>query len=395
MKDQLIIPNKIKVGYVNRQDTYTKKLAYVIYYDTKGVLRKETSWEGWRDKKIEPDDFENVPTEGFVLNKKAGGYSTGWNHRATYCRVFDPRGFEFEISIPNLLFILQECNALKGKGLDGEFVYAWEGKDLVLLPVGCEDYKKSSLFTNMQTNKVSAKELLPGCVYQTKKQAKIIYMGKFNWYAMNYFEKGENKYASKQKVAKDKKFFIFANESDGKYTFDQETSVSHLSNLVSDIPVTNFAEIMEEFNKKHNSSCPVSIETKPAEIIFNEIDYSNGYYYNDKNNVGTFFLAEDKGLRSYVIKASLNYAGNGKGDNGTPYVFQGYMITKSYYYEFRDGELYREQYIEPRNNNYSYSWHRETPKTVFYSKEEILEQNYLSAELVLENNTRVKLEKYI
>jgi hypothetical protein len=38
-------------------------------------------------------------------------------------------GFEFEISIPNLLYILQECTSTKGKGLDGEFVYAWDGKD--------------------------------------------------------------------------------------------------------------------------------------------------------------------------------------------------------------------------------------------------------------------------
>jgi hypothetical protein len=37
--------------------------------------------------------------------------------------VYDPRGFEFEISIPNLLYILQECTSTKGKGLDGEFVY--------------------------------------------------------------------------------------------------------------------------------------------------------------------------------------------------------------------------------------------------------------------------------
>jgi hypothetical protein len=39
-----------------------------------------------------------------------------------------PRGFEFEISIPNLLYILQECNSTKG--LDGEFVYAWDGKGI-------------------------------------------------------------------------------------------------------------------------------------------------------------------------------------------------------------------------------------------------------------------------
>ena len=39
------IPKKIKVGYQDRDDTYTGKLAYVIYYDEKGKLRKENSWQ--------------------------------------------------------------------------------------------------------------------------------------------------------------------------------------------------------------------------------------------------------------------------------------------------------------------------------------------------------------
>ena len=66
------IPEKIHVGYQNRDDTYTGKLAYVIYTDDKGKLRKERSWNGWRDHKIDSQDFENIPTDGFVLNKKVG-----------------------------------------------------------------------------------------------------------------------------------------------------------------------------------------------------------------------------------------------------------------------------------------------------------------------------------
>lgn len=42
--DKLYIPKKLNVGYNERQETYTGKLAYVIYWDDKGVLRKETSW---------------------------------------------------------------------------------------------------------------------------------------------------------------------------------------------------------------------------------------------------------------------------------------------------------------------------------------------------------------
>ena len=115
MKSTIFIPKKLHVGFQNRQGTYTGKLAYVIYEDEKGKLRKETSWNSWRDSKIEPLIIDNEPTEGFVLNKKVGGYSTGWNHRSTYTRVYHPTGFEFEITVENLLYILENCSMIKGK----------------------------------------------------------------------------------------------------------------------------------------------------------------------------------------------------------------------------------------------------------------------------------------
>lgn len=126
--EQLFIPEKICVGFQTREGTYTGKLAYVIYYDQKGVRRKEKSWESWRNKKLPPVDFTNEPIEGFVLNKGVGGarQSYGWNTRNEYIRVYDPRDFEFEISVANLLFILRECDCSRGKGLEGKFVYAWD-----------------------------------------------------------------------------------------------------------------------------------------------------------------------------------------------------------------------------------------------------------------------------
>jgi hypothetical protein len=129
MDNQLFIPAKINVGLQGRDDTYTGKLGYVIYWDNKGKLRKEGSWESWRWKEGEeqsvynekteqhediicgpeyaPQAFENTPTEGFVLNKDVGGArrSYGWDSRIEKVRVYDPRNFEFEISIPNLLYL--------------------------------------------------------------------------------------------------------------------------------------------------------------------------------------------------------------------------------------------------------------------------------------------------
>lgn len=174
----IYVPKKINVGYQNRNDTYTGKLAYVIYYDEKGKLRKETSWNSWRDKKIPNNEFENVPTEGFVLNKHAGGVenSWGWNARKSYCRVYDPRGFEFEITIENLLYILENCSSIKGKGLEGEFVYAWDGKDLFLMPVESPDYKKVNEYSNTINNNlmIKAKDLVIGATYLTKDRKSVV-----------------------------------------------------------------------------------------------------------------------------------------------------------------------------------------------------------------------------
>lgn len=121
MEQQLFIPKKLNVGFNKRTDTYTGQLAYIIYWDSKNKLRKEESWTKWRDKSIPNQELDNDPIEGFILNRNIGGGSRSWdwNARREKIRVFDPRGFEFEITIENVLYILQECTSTKGKGLEG------------------------------------------------------------------------------------------------------------------------------------------------------------------------------------------------------------------------------------------------------------------------------------
>lgn len=178
----IFVPKQINVGFQNRAGTYTGKLAYIIYFDEKGKLRKETSWQGWRDKKIPNEIFDNEPTEGFVLNKEAGGISRShWDSRKTYIRVYDPRGFEFEISVPNLLWILQNGDCIKGKGLDGEFVYGWDGTELVLVPIDSPDYKEIAEKNKVihENTFVKAKDLVIGATYENLRGERYVYMGKY------------------------------------------------------------------------------------------------------------------------------------------------------------------------------------------------------------------------
>ncbi len=184
IKNNLFIPKKINVGFQERYDTYTKRLAYVIYYDEKNVLRKEKSWNSWRDKNIPNEEYDNIPTSGFVLNRKAGGYKSGWDFRQSYIRVYDPRGFEFEITVENLLYILENCNSIKGKGLEGEFIYSWSGSDLVLLPVDSPDYKDIVYYNEKIVNaeKITNKTLVCGRTYRRKDNTELLYLGKYEYF---------------------------------------------------------------------------------------------------------------------------------------------------------------------------------------------------------------------
>lgn len=186
MKTNLFIPEQINVGYQNREDTYTKRLAYIVYFDETGKLRKEPSWNSWRDTTIPNDIFENKPTSGFVLNRHAGGGKYGWDKRQSYCRVLDPRGFEIEITIDNLMYILEFTDCSK-KSLDGEFVYAWDMAELVLLPCKSPDYESIKTFTNkVVASNLKAKDLVVGGEYLSKDNNTYIYIGKYDYYGPGY-----------------------------------------------------------------------------------------------------------------------------------------------------------------------------------------------------------------
>jgi hypothetical protein len=200
-----------------------------------------------------------VPTEGFVLNKGVGGarQSYGWNTRNEYIRVYDPRNFEFEISVANLLFILRECDCSKGKGLEGQFVYAWEGTQLVLLPALSEDFKTSSKFTELQGKKVSSKELVPGYTYGTKKQERLVYLGRFDYF---YFkDKDSNKYHHEYGIQTSIKKYVFWSDK-SKYGYDNNGHyvymdvVKNIAEVVFDAPRSDLQSLIRGYqNSVHGS----------------------------------------------------------------------------------------------------------------------------------------------
>jgi hypothetical protein len=319
MKSTIFIPKKIKVGYQHRDDTYTKKLAYVIYYDNKGVLRKETSWKGWihdtgrnlgrwengkyvvyNAPAIQPDDFENEPTEGFVLNKKAGGYDTGWNHRQTYCRVFDPRGFEFEITIPNLLYILENTSAIKGKGLEGKFVYGWSGKDLVLIPEKAPEYVEMMEFTENLNLKMKKTDFIPGLNYLTKQNVIKTYLGYFNQHSQQWNRERHNYVDT---ITKKHWFAYQVNLGNGQQLTYIETvsGLSGFAKKVSDEYEPNFGDYLTLMERREDYS-PIDYD----ELVDLTIDEINEYNTENDRSFTYLYIKDDEGS-IYEVSGNFNY----------------------------------------------------------------------------------------
>jgi hypothetical protein len=179
MNNSLYIPTTISVGFKERSDTFTGKLGYVIYTDHTGKLRKEASWNTWRDNKIAPVQFPNTPQLGFTFNKGIKR-DAQWGSGRSVIRVYDPRDFEFEISVDNLIGILMHSDVSK-RDIVQDCVFAWKGTELVLLPINSVEYQESVKHTDKQAQTISAKSLIIGATYTIKKEVRhVVYLGRFD-----------------------------------------------------------------------------------------------------------------------------------------------------------------------------------------------------------------------
>lgn len=266
----LFIPSKIKVGFQERQGTFTGKLAYVIYFDTKGVLRKETSWNGWRDENIDALEIDNSPRAGYIFNKgvQRGGYH--WGSGRSSIRVYDPRDFEFEISVENLMGLLMHSDVSK-RDIVEECVFAWDGPELVLLPVSSEAYQSSILYTKKLSEKVSAKSLVGGYTYNQKREDEVLtYIGYHEWF--DWAADKEMPVAGSGKYDNDfhtthhclGKKHIFYQESNKTY---RPCSMETLSSVNTEEVSDNYALLVENFFNTVNSQEIVDAKVLQSESL--------------------------------------------------------------------------------------------------------------------------------
>ena len=322
----LNIPDKLLVGFKNN----SSKLSYVTYYKQDNTIAKEKSWNSWRNKDIPYNEFENTPVTGIIIEGGGGGgYS--WSRRKAYCQIIDPRGFELQISYENLLFILEKHLYDPVNGFTGEFLYGWDGLNIVLVPTDSDDYKYSKQVDNEKS--YQPKECTIGSIYVNPKSpnTKYVFLGflpnlsykkdkkdRYQWHEPDLFTPEiKNKYIFAKLYTNTNNIEVVSGyeamsasiKSKLLYKGETENHIDDMikkyfksfsiSDIISSKPVTNI--IGYNMPEAEDITDIIMSQISTDNIILDENLYSsfikNGNYYNItvySPNEHIFYLTKDK-----------------------------------------------------------------------------------------------------
>jgi hypothetical protein len=177
--------------------------------------------------------------------------------------------------------------------LEGEFVYAWDGTELVLLPVDCTEYKSCTQHTLRLDKKVQAKDVKPGYSYVLKNGTSVLYLGRFPY--------NEGKY-SQCKLLGTRHVFLDLDNSNPKYgsPYIVDSGFTKLAESVSTNALPQYPDELDRFLKSEYNGDFVSVIVKsvdPPDV--------KRYRYNDdrifiiKNDGGELFTINLKSVWSY------------------------------------------------------------------------------------------------
>ncbi len=98
--------------------------------------KRKATVDGWSEKDLAPMDLDNKPTHGFKIVDTVSRYSTS----NKFFRVEDPRGFELEIDVNNLLDLIEHHTIVQGTIME-PLVWGRYGQGNYLVSGNSEEYK--------------------------------------------------------------------------------------------------------------------------------------------------------------------------------------------------------------------------------------------------------------
>jgi hypothetical protein len=170
------------------------------------------------------------------------------------------------------------------RDIQEECIFAWSGKDLVLLPVNSEDYQKALSHTKKQAKNISVKDLKVGYQYSCKSSEDVyIYMGRYDYYDINIWRCSLQEYKGKR--------HIFYKRDKDEDSWDMQSYASNVQNklaeCISDEPDREFQKLLNGFlNSKHHLQI-IDIITEPCKtsIIEESIWGRKSVRYIEANDV--------------------------------------------------------------------------------------------------------------
>jgi len=135
------------------------------------------------------DEVTNEPRAGFRITKSISRGGGSWSGSNKVVRIEDPRGFELEISVDNLVKMMSMTTFVDGVCQE-ECVWGRDGANNVLLPVNSEPYKEAFDTTTYRAKKaISLRDVNYGDTVELKKTEHFegltgIYMGSYHVYSM-------------------------------------------------------------------------------------------------------------------------------------------------------------------------------------------------------------------
>ncbi|MCK9575757.1 MAG: hypothetical protein M0R51_07335, partial [Clostridia bacterium] len=316
-----IIPEKIEVGFNKRQHKHIRGVdgeyfdgpSYLLGYATfrdKGKLRKETSWEGWRDKNIAPQVLDNIPREGFYFSEFDKRSSEWFSSGRTMFRISDPYGFDLEITAANLVALVCNSTIIEGK-LVGTCVWAWEGKDLALLATNSALYESATESTRKK-NAITIKptDLLNGDEIEMKNEKIYTYIGKcWGISASHSFSAYRS---SAHYTIKDERLHVLM-DSNGDYEFF--TSLQVITKKPSGKSVISIEEFVDTYNLAKQSYDLKVLKNEPPNYAPNKINMrqSNANYLLSLNKIKVSSVFEeavniDEEIVKWKSKCSRGYS---------------------------------------------------------------------------------------
>ena len=295
---QIKIPTHHYVGFQNHKDAIPLGFMIPEGSDSKSTARKLTvdSWareirsSDGADNKLPSKVLDNQPMTGFVLGKNIH-HSGRWGKAAQIkWRIEDPRGFEMEISSPNLAQILSHCTIENGEILE-KCVWGYLISENILIPANSEVYKIAVDNTKRLSKHASLKDLRIGNNVITLSGIEGTFLGSYYVMARSWYHKEET-----MSIPFKKRAFIGIKD--------------HSLNNYSCIHIINTLKLSEIVDN-NSVSIPESLDV--INQYYRQKDNENYNYYNNvlcvlpqsERHYCFTFQAEEK-LWSEIISNSTN-----------------------------------------------------------------------------------------